>query len=74
MLDAESIQPLRPFVEVFSALHQELQVIETRAELAKAFPGMLLVTDEAQDELTLRLDEGDVTHSPVLTQEVVQLV
>ncbi len=47
-------------------------MIETRLELAKALPGMPLVTDEAQYELTLRLNESDVMHPTVLTNEVIQ--
>ncbi len=41
-------------------------------ELTEALPGMLLMTDEAEHELTLRLNESDVTHPTVLTNEVIQ--
>jgi hypothetical protein len=34
---------------------------------------MLLVTDEAKDELGFRLNESDLTHATVLANEVVQL-
>ena len=70
--DFEPVQPLRPFVEVFSAIHQELQVIETRSEFAERFPRMLVVTDKAKNELTMRLKESDVVHAAVLSREVVQ--
>ena len=40
-------------------------------ELTEALPGMLLMTDEADDELTSRLNESDVMHPTVLTNEVV---
>jgi hypothetical protein len=70
--DSEPVQPVRPFLEVFSAIHQKLQVIEARLELAEALAGMSSVTDLAEDELTLRLNESDVTHLTVLTYEVVQ--
>ncbi len=38
----------------------------------KPLPGMLLMTDEAENELTLRFNESDVMHPIVLTNEVVQ--
>ena len=59
--DFEPVRPLRPFVEVFSAIHQELQVIETRSEFAERFPRMLVVTNKAKNELTMRLKESDGT-------------
>jgi hypothetical protein len=36
-------------VEVVLPIHQELQVVETCAELAKALPGVLLMTHKAQN-------------------------
>ncbi len=42
-------------------------------ELAEALPEILLMTDEADDELTVRLNESDVTHPAIFTNEVVQL-
>ena len=43
-------------------------------ELTEAFPRVLLVTDEADDELTLRLNESHVAHPTVHTDEVVYLL
>lgn len=72
MRDPEPVQPLRPVVEVFSAINQELQVIEPRTELAERFAGLLVVTDEAEDELAFRLNQSDVVQPPVFTCVVVK--
>jgi len=69
----ESVQLLLPLVEIVFAIHEELQVVETGAELGEALSGVLLVTNEAQDKLAIRLHESDVTHPTVLACEVVQL-
>ncbi len=70
--DLEPVQSLGPFVEVFSAINQELQMIETRAELAEGLAGMLSVTNEAEDKLALRFHQSDVPQPTVLTCVVVE--
>jgi len=72
--NTEQIQPFRPFVEVFSTIDQELQVIETRLELAETLAGVLRMTDETEHELALRLNESHIVPPLVLTCEVVEHV
>ena len=68
----EQVQSLRPLVEVFSALNQELQMIETRAELAEGLAGVLLVTDEGEDKAAFGLHQSDVPQPTVFTCVVVE--
>ena len=72
MGDPEAVQPLRPLVEVFSAINQELQVIEPCTELAELFAGVLLVTDEGEDKLAFRLHQSDEMQPTVFTRIVVK--
>jgi hypothetical protein len=44
----------------------ELEMIESRPMLVKLVTGIRRVADEAQHELTDRLDEADVAHPPVV--------
>ena len=74
MRDPEPVQPLRPVVEVFSAINQELQVIEPCTELAELFAAVLLVSDEGEDELAFRVHQSDVMQSTVYTCVVVKHV
>ena len=68
----EPVQSLRPVVEVFSSINQELQVIEPRTELAELFAGVLQVTDEGEDELAFRLHQSDVMQLTIFTCIVVK--
>ena len=71
-LDTQPVQPLRPLVEVFSSVDQELEVVQAGMQLAEALPPVALMADEAEDELSPRLDECDVAHPSVGRGEVVQ--
>ncbi len=61
-----------PFVELFSTINQELQVIEARLELAEALSRIPLMADEAKNKPARRLNQADVSHPVTLTRVVVQ--
>ena len=68
----EIIEPARPLIKLIAMFYEELKVIEAGANLVKRFAGVAHMSDEAEEQSTLRLEKADVVHATVWRDEVVR--
>ena len=63
--NSEIIEPARPLIKLIATFYEELKVIEAGVNVVKRFAGVALMSDEAEDQSTLRLEKADVAHATV---------